>query len=41
MPSIEELSIEFRSINTMEDKFKVPSFSCDDNGSVKGNQHIS
>lgn len=28
-------------INTMEDEFEVASFSCNDIGSVKGNQHIS
>ena len=25
----------------MEDEFEVPSFSCDDIGPVKDNQHIS
>ena len=40
MPAIEEPSIDFSYINTMEDEYEVPSFSCDDIGFVKGNQNI-
>ena len=41
MSAIEEPSIDFCYINTMEDEYEVPSFLCDDIGFVKGNQHIS
>ena len=41
MPSIEQPNNDFPCIKPMEDDFEVPSSSCDDMGSAKGNQHIS